>query len=202
MSEILFNVMTLSWNKKRTCGTPETLNVTSSYETARGALLEAYGKGFKDVYLKAEFEACNHIWFICVDCKADKTKDGDGVAFYVQPKNGGASGYAVTKENERVCFDCSAKREREFIEANEKWTAYLVKREDSYFVTDWTGKVCFPVLPYSMARTKYPLNKPHKRAIEPYHVTTASFKDHKGRVWTGKNDSRRGDLFDAKLKAR
>lgn len=189
-NEIIFNIMTVNYNKSRTCGTPQVLNVTNAYETARNALLEAYGKGSKDVYIKAEFDAVNHLWFVCVDCRA---KDGEGVAFYVQVKTSGASGYACTRENERLCFSCAAKREFKHIEELTEWCGYFTgTKETGYKVTDWTGNVSFVANLTSRERKTKP------RTGEPYNIAKFTFVDHKGKQWTGTNDERQGDIAKCK----
>lgn len=61
-------------------------------------------------------------------------------------------GYGENNEGKRLCWDCCAKAEREYMRTNGKNTLYLVKRNGQYFVTDWTGKVEFRVTSYSTSR--------------------------------------------------
>lgn len=195
MSENIFNIMTVNYNKRRTVGAPQVLNVTNDYETARKALLEAYGKGFKDVYLMAEFEVVRHIWFICLDCH---TKDAnEGVAFSVVKKNSGSCGYmsaSGSNDGEKLCDACSANRTLAYIERNDKWTGYLHhdKEANTYQVIDATGRVRFNLAHVTIER------KRTKKEGAPYRIWHGVFTDHKGRTWRGKNSEMQGDLFNAR----
>lgn len=78
--------------------------------------------------------------FTCCDC---------GKAKSVQ-KTGG-TGYAVVEHNEKCCYDCCAKRDREYMAKEGKIALYLATGPDTgcqWEVTNWPGTLCFKVRSY------------------------------------------------------
>ena len=89
---------------------------------------------------------------------------------------GGAAGYG-TSNGKRYCYQCCAQIDRDEMDkaAQERgrFTLYLVKRNDSWFVENWPGTLSFP------ARIRWGRhNIAGKR-------TDAWFTDHAGRPWHG-----------------
>lgn len=78
----------------------------------------------------------------CADCGVDLTP------FAPKPGIGGAAGYAVLCDTgARICYACSAKRERADMIATGRATLYLTGGGDrACAVTDWPGKLRFPAL--------------------------------------------------------
>lgn len=68
------------------------------------------------------------------------------------PHSSVTRGYATDLTGKVICWDCATKIELEYMRQNGKNTLYLVKRDNKYHVTDWTGKVDFVVKEYSTSR--------------------------------------------------
>ena len=72
------------------------------------------------------------------------------------------TGYGVTPDNRRICYECCAGRERQSMLDTGKATLYLVG-PDGYgmaYVTDWPGRLSFRALNYhkghhNIARVRY-----------------------------------------------
>ena len=55
------------------------------------------------------------------------------------------TGYGITPDGKKHCYDCCAETERQYMRDNNKTTLYLVQRDGKYNVTDWSGRFSIPV---------------------------------------------------------
>lgn len=121
----------------------------------------------------------------CADCGADLAQ------FAPKPGIGGASGYAVvTDTGNRICYACSAKRERADMVATGRATLYLAGRngEQARAVTDWPGKLRFFAVQVEVKR--------HGGGFGCQR-TDAWFNGPDGHVWHAVN---RGDMDIARCR--
>lgn len=172
-----------------TVGTPTLERLMPSNVHLYSALDYAEREKSKAVFVWVNKGDTLETWFYCADCKDWRS--------YTRAHNGGASGYATIKSDARiegeasVCYDCAAKREANEMSETGNWIAYLVRREDGYHVTDWTGKIDFKAD-----------NVTVKERLSNRLFTTrtyyATFTDSHGRKWTGTNKEKDGDIFVAK----
>ncbi len=73
--------------------------------------------------------------FTCSKCGLTKTNDSEFT-----------TGYGRTGSGEIVCYDCCAKDDIAYLEANGKLSGYYVKGEDNkYYFTNWPATLKIPV---------------------------------------------------------
>ena len=66
--------------------------------------------------------------FHCVDCKSDKTHESDFT-----------TGYAVLENEDKICYECAGKRDRQYMIDKGKICLYL----DGDKVSNWPGSLTF-----------------------------------------------------------
>ena len=66
-------------------------------------------------------------------------------------KNSFTSGYGLNDKNEKVCYNCCAERDKEYMREHGKNTLYLVKTTKQetglpfYHITNWPGSLSFDI---------------------------------------------------------
>jgi len=90
--------------------------------------------------------------FFCARCRQTFPTPKLGV--------GCGTGYATTPEGDRVCYDCCATVDREFMREKRKNTLYLTKKGGKWGVSNWCGTLFLPCgTPrkgrHNIARTRY-----------------------------------------------
>ncbi|MHA2265304.1 MAG: hypothetical protein ACXAEN_23185 [Candidatus Thorarchaeota archaeon] len=73
--------------------------------------------------------------FTCADCGNHEVHEVEC----------GGTGYARLKDGRKICYSCSAIRERNDMNDAGRATLYLVTRDDMLFVTNWTSHLEFKV---------------------------------------------------------
>jgi len=84
------------------------------------------------------------------------------------------TGYGVTDNGERHCYECCAKMDREFMDSNKKITLYLVERDGKFFIENWAGSLSYKV--------QFSKKGGHNIAGSRLDVW---FNDHHRRQWHG-----------------
>ena len=83
--------------------------------------------------------------FTCAKCGAEIIHGGTST---------GAAGYAILpdvgdgsipQELRRICYECSAEIERQFMRDNGHSVLYLCEKGTGYEITDWPGRLRIPV---------------------------------------------------------
>lgn len=129
----------------------------------------------------AEYRAANvrHVpdngpmGYVCHGCKQTITLPGTVPGF-----KGGACGYAVTPNNEMLCFPCADADQRESLETGNRCVGYL--SADGKSLTTWTGGILGKVTdwnPCKLTRVSYT----HGKSYRSVRVT-----DCHGSEWYGR----------------
>jgi len=88
--------------------------------------------------------------FHCDCCEKDKIHTDDSCS----------TGYATTKDGNKICFDCCSVRDRQVMIDLGNSALYLSKDEKGYKVTNWPGTLMFRCTTprkgkHNIARTRY-----------------------------------------------
>jgi hypothetical protein len=60
-----------------------------------------------------------------------------------QPTDGFTTGYAVDRDNNKICYTCCANQDLEYMRKEGKVTLYMSKKDGKYEVTNWPGSLRF-----------------------------------------------------------
>ena len=96
----------------------------------------------------------------------------------------GASGYALSNDN-KICYECCADIDREYMEKHGKITLYLKEADAS--VSNWPGTLKFDL--YSQKKSKHNISKER---------IDAWFRDDNGNWWWGVHYGFSNDIIHCK----
>lgn len=80
----------------------------------------------------------NHNLFVCAKCGAE----------IITCDCGCGTGYAILPDIGKICYDCSAEIEKQFMRDNGRSVIYLCEKSTGYEITDWPGRLRIPVAMY------------------------------------------------------
>jgi hypothetical protein len=108
--------------------------------------------------------------FVCDDCGAVKPLPGT-----IRPGYCGAAGYAQTRDNRMVCFDCADARQRaDLLDRSKPASGYV--SADETRVTTWTGGFLGRIVSQSSHRNNWGAR-----------IYCYSVRDVHGNYWHGRN---------------
>src|SRR5437764_15131670 len=76
--------------------------------------------------------------FDCAKCGQHKV--------HVNPHGSGGTGYALNDKEEKICYECCAIVDKQWMDEHDKIALYLSKGDDQrWYVTNWCGTLKFKV---------------------------------------------------------
>ena len=57
-----------------------------------------------------------------------------------------SAGYATDSSKRKICYQCCADQDREYMNVHDRITLYLAKRDDQWHVTNWPGTLAMLAL--------------------------------------------------------
>jgi hypothetical protein len=94
----------------------------------------------------------------------------------------GGTGYAVTRDGRKICYQCAVENERKSMIETGRTVLYLVSRSPSpskWHITDWASQLDFPA--FNITRSEgYGFGR-------RYPIVTGRFRGPDGKLWVFRN---------------